>query len=277
MATNRLAVLGHPIAHSRSPAMQNAALRELGLAPGWTYEALDVVPERLDERVRAMGGEGFVGANVTVPHKLAALALADDASETAREIDAANTLTFEGGRILAENTDAEGLLAALEESPAGKRALVMGAGGAARAVVWALAVEGADVSVWNRTGERAVELADAFGVSVAGQVDAATFELIVNATRVGLDPDGALDALPLDGAAIHARQTVVDLVYGPIETDLVRLARGRGARVVDGLEVLVRQGAASLRLWTGHEPPIEVMREAARRGGLAGPPVNERT
>src|SRR3954462_14389729 len=130
----RLAVLGHPVGHSRSPAMQTAALKHLGLADEWSYEAIDVSPAELELRVRAMVAEGFVGANVTVPHKGAALALADSLSETAREIGAANTLSFDGEEIGADNTDAAGLLAALPASPAGGRALVLGAGGAARAV-----------------------------------------------------------------------------------------------------------------------------------------------
>src|SRR5438067_5770723 len=119
----RLAVLGQPISHSRSPAMQNAALAELGMADEWSYEAIEVSPQEFDARVRAMPGEGFVGANVTVPHKVAALALADEASEAARAIGAANTLTFAGGSIAAENTDATGFLHALGESVGGKRAL----------------------------------------------------------------------------------------------------------------------------------------------------------
>ncbi|HET6570128.1 MAG TPA: shikimate dehydrogenase, partial [Solirubrobacterales bacterium] len=142
----RLAVLGHPVSHSRSPAMQNAALAELGLAEEWSYEAIDLAPDELEPRVRAMEEEGFVGANVTVPHKGAALSLADTLSETAREIGAANTLSFAAGEIRADNTDAQGLLDALPSSPAGRRALVLGAGGAARAVVWALLREGADVA-----------------------------------------------------------------------------------------------------------------------------------
>src|SRR4051794_9062683 len=121
----RLAVLGEPISHSRSPAMQNAALAELGLGGGWSYEAIEVSPADLETHVGAMPGAGFVGANVTVPHKLAALELADDASEAARAIGAANTLTFAGGRIAADNTDAIGFLDALGESPSGKRALVL--------------------------------------------------------------------------------------------------------------------------------------------------------
>src|SRR6266542_1156095 len=117
----RLAVLGQPISHSRSPAIHNAALAELGLSGEWTYEAIEVSPDAFDARVRAMPGEGFVGANVTVPHKLAALGLADEASEAARAIGAANTLSFAGRRIAAENTDAAGFLDSLPTPPAGKR------------------------------------------------------------------------------------------------------------------------------------------------------------
>ena len=267
MARQRLAVLGHPIAHSRSPAMQNAALRELGLAPEWSYEAIDVASERFEERVRAMAGAGFVGANVTVPHKLVALALADEASAAGREIGAANTLSFAGGRTIADNTDAEGLLAAIAESPAGKRALVLGAGGAARAAVWGLLRAGADVAIWNRTSRKAAMLARELGASATQLVDAKAFDLIINATTVGLDPEASLDSLPVDVKAIHERHTVVDLAYGEGTTELARLAGQQGARVVDGLEVLVHQGAGSLRIWTGAEPPLDVMREAAHEAG----------
>src|SRR5436190_16426128 len=151
----RLAVLGEPISHSRSPAMQNAALAELGLDGEWSYEAIEVSPADFQTRVRAMPGEGFLGANVTVPHKPAALELADEASEAARAIGAANTLTFAGGRIAADNTDAIGFLDALGEGPAGARRPGAGAGGSARAIIWALTTNGAEVQIWNRTAERA--------------------------------------------------------------------------------------------------------------------------
>jgi shikimate dehydrogenase len=263
----RLAVLGQPISHSRSPAMQTAALAELGLADKWSYEAIEVVPADFEGRVRAMPGEGFVGANVTVPHKLAALAIAEEASEAARAIGAANTLTFAGGRVAAENTDATGLLDALPEPPSGTHALVLGAGGSARAVVWALVTAGAQVTIWNRTSEKAERLALEFGASSAEAVGLADFDLLVNATTVGMGASTQasqdLKSLPVDADALGERHQLVDLAYGAVETELVRAARARGARVVDGLEVLVRQGAASLRIWTGLEPPIEAMRRAA--------------
>lgn len=267
----RLGVIGQPIAHSRSPAMHGAALAELGLAPQWSYEAIECSPEDFPALVGGLPRRGFRGVNVTIPHKAAALTASDRASGVASEIGAANTLSFDRGEIVADNTDAAGLLEALPEPPRDRRALVLGAGGSARAVVWALADQGARVAVWNRTQERAAELANAFGAeaipAAEGLLPVAEFELIVNATSVGLEGGAGvadpIDALHLPADGLSDRHVVVDLVYGPTGTELGRLARRRGARFVDGLEVLVRQGAASLRIWTGLEPPIATMRRAA--------------
>ena len=283
----RLAVLGHPVGHSRSPAMQNAALAALGLGEEWSYEAIDVGPEHFEERVRGMAGEGFAGANVTVPHKHAALALADELSEVAREIGAANTLVFaegradagtgegagnEGGvgktgvgkRIHAHNTDADGFLAALPESPQGRRALVLGAGGAARAVVWALEREGAETDVWNRTATRAEEICAELGGKPVADPDQGSYELIVNTSAAGLGGEDPFEHLPLAAAQFSPDQTVVDMVYGDVPSPLLTAAAAAGATVVDGIEILVQQGALSLRIWTGREAPIEAMRAAAR-------------
>jgi shikimate dehydrogenase len=262
----RLAVLGHPISHSRSPAMQNAALAALGLGESWSYEALDVAPEGLARRVRLMLDEGFVGANVTVPHKVAALALADGSSPVACGIGAANTLCFEQGAIRADNTDAAGLILALPGPVDGTRALVLGAGGAARAVVWALVREGAEVEVWNRTESRARQLCETLGGSPVLAPDAGAHDLIVNSTAVGLRGEDPFGELPLRAEDLHRDQVVVDLVYGSGPGALLEAAAAAGAQTVDGIEVLVRQGAASLEIWTGLEPPLDVMREAARRG-----------
>ena len=246
-------VLGFPVGHSRSPLMMNAAFAELGL--DWRYLKLPVPPEHFDKTVRALPASGYRGANVTIPHKLAAHDLADELSDSARAIGAVNTLTFgEDGGIAGDNTDAGGLLDALGE-PLPRTALVLGAGGAARAAVWALAESGVEVMVWNRTPERAAELAAALGVSASERPGPA--ELIVNATSVGLRPTDSLDGLPLVDARV-----VVDLVYGPAQTPFARWAEERGARLVDGLEVLVRQGARSLELWTGEESPVNSMRRA---------------
>lgn len=248
--------------------MHAAALAAAGLED-WSYEAIDVAPDGFAERVAALPGEGFAGINVTVPHKAAALELADRPSDAARAIGAANTLSFGEQGVEAENTDAPGFLAAVPLDPAGVRALVLGAGGSARAVVWALVDRGAEVSVWNRTAERAAELAGKLGGTAvdAGQARSrvAQCDLIVNCTTAGLPGSGAgLADLPLDAAALHDGQTVVDLAYGDRETELVAAARAAGATVVDGLEVLVRQGAISFRIWTGIDPSLEVMRAAAR-------------
>jgi shikimate dehydrogenase len=252
--------------------MHSAALAELGLAPDWSYEAIEVSPEGFEGRVRAMPAQGFVGANVTVPHKVRALELADRASAAAGEIGAANTLSFELGEIAADNTDATGFLDALPEPPAGKRALLMGAGGSARAVAWALVTGGAVVRIWNRTAARAERLAVELGGEAvdpgAGGLSAADFDLVVNATTVGMgaadERSADLKSLPIAADSLGERHQLVDLAYGPVETELASAAKARGATVVDGLEVLVRQGAASLRLWTGLEPPVETMRRAAR-------------
>ncbi len=200
----RLAVLGYPVGHSRSPAMHSAALAELGLGEEWSYEAIEVAPDAFEARVRAMPGEGFAGANVTVPHKGAALSLADELSETAREIGAANTLVFADGEIRAENTDAEGFLRSLPGSPAGKRALVLGAGGAARAIVWALLREGAEVEVWNRTELRSQHLCEELGGETVAAPDQAAYELIVNTTAVGLGGEDPFAELPLVADAFAA-------------------------------------------------------------------------
>jgi shikimate dehydrogenase len=260
----RLAVLGHPVGHSRSPAIHNAALAALGIGEEWSYEAIDVAPDAFEPRVRAMPVEGFAGANVTVPHKGAALALADELSETAREIGAANTLVFSGGEIRAENTDADGLLNALPASPAGKRALVLGAGGAARAVVWALLREGAEVAVWNRTELRSRHLCEELGGTPVSKPDQAAYELIVNSTAVGLGGEDPFAELPLDPARFAPGQTLVDMVYGREPTVLLRTAEAAGASVVEGLEILIQQGALSFEIWTGRKPPLDIMRAAAR-------------
>ena len=259
----RLAVIGHPVAHSRSPAMQGAALRDLGLGEGWSYEAIDVSPDDLHDMVRSMPASGFIGANVTVPHKEAALALADYAGPEAAGIGAANTLVFEEGGIRAENTDAPGLLAAIGHQAAG-RALVLGAGGAGRAAVWALAGAGHQVDLWNRTPERAEAVAAELGATAVRHPDVGDYRVVVNSTAAGLDGAGALSDLPLDPERFGPEQTVIDMVYGGNPSELLAAAEGRGSRTIDGIEVLVRQGALSLALWTGLEPSLEVMRAAAR-------------
>ena len=294
----RLAVLGHPVAHSRSPAMQNAALAELGLREEWSYEAIDVPPQDFEAQVRGMAAEGFAGANVTVPHKGAAFLFADETSEGAARIGAANTLVFAAGKIQAHNTDAGGLIASLPDSPRGVRALVLGAGGAARAAIWALRSEGAAVDIWNRTVTKAqqvhVELGGALSVrdtahvrdeleieldaaaerddqlqiaQVGGVVvdfDQSAYDLIVNTTALGLQGEDPFEHVrPLRPDGFSPRQTVVDMVYAATPSALLSAAREAGAPTVDGIEILVQQGALSFEIWTGRKPPLDVMRAAA--------------
>ncbi len=261
-----LAVIGHPVAHSRSPEMQTAALAGLGLAGEWTYGALDVAPEDFEATIAELAAAGeYAGVNITVPHKEAALAMADEATEGARVIGAANTLTFRDGQILAANTDAGGLLRSLPDHPDGQRVLVLGAGGAARAAIWALADVGANVDVWNRTEAKGEDLARHFNVNFVGQPNSADYTLIVNTTTVGLGGEDAFEALPLDADSFVTGQVVLDMVYSEEPSALLAAAAAAGATTVDGLEMLVQQGALSLRIWTGEEPSIEAMRTAVRR------------
>ncbi len=272
-ALKRLGVIGWPVAHSRSPAMFAAAFAELGM-DDWSYQRLPIAPELFEQTTRALGASGFVGANVTIPHKQAALALADRASEAARAIGAANTLSFAAeGTIEAENTDAPGLIGALAQSgrsPEGLSALVLGAGGSARAAVWGLLHAGAsEVSIWNRTPERALALAEELGARAVERPAAA--DLLVNCTSVGLQRSAtehdALNQLDLRADLFGTYAYVIDLVYREGSTPLLAAARRAGASTVDGLEVLLAQGALSFELWTGREAPLEAMRRGAGLGG----------
>ena len=221
-----VALIGHPVAQSLSPRMQNAAFAEVGL--DWSYVAIDVVEDPV-EAVRALQTRGFAGANVTIPHKRAAVAACDEADG-----DAVNTLVFRDDRVLGFNTDRE-ILAGIEAA----RACVIGAGGAAEALRDALP---RDTRVYSRSG--------------TWPPDASGCDLIVNATPVR-------DELLVEP---QAGQVVVDLAYGPQETALITAARAAGCEVVDGREALVRQGAAAFRIWTGIDAPVDVMRAAVRAG-----------
>jgi shikimate dehydrogenase len=258
----RLGVAGWPVAHSLSPAIQNAALAAAGLRD-WRYLKLPLPPERFAETVRALPVAGFRGINVTIPHKEAALALADEATATAAAVGAANTLTFvESGAIHADNTDVPGLLGALPREPDGITALVLGAGGAARAVVYALRKAGAaDVMVWNRTRERAERLVADLGGRVVDAPEPAV--LLVNATSVGLHAtDPTFKTLPIRADTFGVGTYVADMVYRPGGTRLIAEARQRGATVTTGLEILIAQGAASFERWTGMTAPRDAMRAA---------------
>ncbi|MBJ7459749.1 MAG: shikimate dehydrogenase [Thermoleophilaceae bacterium] len=264
-APMRFGVTGYPVAHSRSPAMHEAAYRVLGVDA--EYQLLPIPPELFEETVRALPGSGFHGINVTIPHKHAAAEMADEVSPTVEAVGAANTLTFEGGRILAENTDAPGMMSAIARPVQKLRTLVLGAGGTARAAAWALQDAGAEVSVYNRTTERAAKLADDLGVAlVLDPAGGSDFEVVVNTTSVGMDEgtseEEALLALGLDLESVSSSAVVVDFVYRAGGSPLTSAAKAAGLTVIDGNELLARQGALSFEIWFDRPAPLDVMRAA---------------
>lgn len=273
-ASTRVAgVLGHPIGHSLSPVIHNAALRHEGR--NGVYLAFEVREAELPRAVAGLRALGATGVNVTLPLKQNAAQLADERSELVERVGAANTLVFEPAGIRAENTDVAGITAALSELGLRgvERALVLGAGGSARAAVTALSDSGISVAVANRTFERATALARALRRDgdeiIAVDWDergpqAIRVDLVVNCTSVGLGDDQApLPPDALAAAAVGRCRAVLDLVYAPDETALVRAARGAGLLAADGLTVLVHQAAVAYRLMWGATPSVEAMTEAA--------------
>lgn len=260
---NRKAVVvGHPIAHSRSPLIHRHWLAELGIAGA--YDRRDVRPEDLEGFVRAMAGEGIAGANLTIPHKELVMAMVGQIDPEARAVGAANTIWFdEAGTLRATNTDVHGFLANLDErapgwDAGGKTAMVFGAGGAARAVVFGLLSRGFEqVLIHNRSAERIAGLRDAFGAAVesagAAREALAAADLVVNATSLGMHGAAAW-TMPLDGLSPAA--VVCDLVYVPLRTRLLELAEARGNRTVDGLGMLLHQAAPAFQRFFGQKPRV---------------------
>ncbi|MCS7001780.1 MAG: shikimate dehydrogenase [Dehalococcoidia bacterium] len=270
--TRRAAVIGHPIQHSVSPAMHQAAIAATGLAA--RYDALEVAPAVLPGLMAVIRQPEWFGVNVTVPHKEAVLGFLDELTPEARRIGAVNTIKQHRGRLIGHNTDAAGFLRALSDDaafdPRGARCLIVGAGGAARACVVALANAGAArIAVVNRNLDRARRLAAEF--ASLGAVEpyepngdpCPDFDLLVNATTLGMvgGPDASAIAAPIEW--LRPGTLVYDLVYRPTETPLIVAARRTGARPLGGLAMLVYQGAAAFEWWTGLPAPIAAMREAA--------------
>jgi shikimate dehydrogenase len=272
--TRLTGIIGWPVAHSMSPAMHNAAFAALGL--NWCYLALPVLPDHVGEAVRGLRALGFVGANVTVPHKRAVMPYLDEISPTARTMSAVNTIVVRDGRLLGDNTDWLGFLASLREEgfePEGTRCAVLGAGGAARAVVYALASIGSAVTVYNRTLARAEELiSDMSAACPAASLRARPLaalaeigeetDLIVNTTSLGMWPETEASPWPL-GRPFPGHVTACDLIYNPLESLFLSQARAAGAEIINGLGMLVHQGAIAFETWTGQQAPIEAMRAAA--------------
>ena len=272
-----LGVIGDPVGHSFSPDMHNAAIAALGI--DYCYVAFHVRPERVREAIHGMRGLNIRGLNVTIPHKLAVMEHLDRISEEALAVGAVNTISHEDGALVGYNTDGYGILTALRESagietlPA--QCVVLGAGGAARAVTYALGMQDAvqQVTILNRTVKRAeslaVDMENITGKKIAvGALDAETQRrsfadagVVVNATSLGMYP--YVDASPLaDVRAVHSELVLFDTVFNPLETQLMRAFKSIGAPAFGGLDMLVFQGARSFAIWTGVEPPTDVMKNA---------------
>ncbi|HSD55096.1 MAG TPA: shikimate dehydrogenase [Burkholderiales bacterium] len=261
-AIPKACVMGHPVAHSRSPMIHGYWLRTLGI-PG-AYELKDLTPEAFPDFVTHLAANGYVGGNVTVPHKEAAFRLVDKRDEASEAVGAVNTVWLEDGRLMGGNSDTHGFVANLDDRAPGwdvrgARAVILGAGGAARSAAYALATRGFTVLVVNRTLERARSLAADFGPRVSGHgYDVlprllAEADLLVNCTSLGMvgKPPLEVDLAPLKRSAV-----VYDVVYVPLETDLLAAARARGHRVVDGLGMLLQQAGFGFRKWFGAAPQV---------------------
>jgi len=267
-ATRIAGIIGDPVRHSLSPVLHNTAYRELGL--DWVYVAFEVPDGATRAALEAMRVLGLAGLSVTMPHKSAAADGCDELSPDAAALHSVNTVRRDGDdRLFGDSTDGEGFLRALREAghdPAGAEVVLLGAGGAARAVALALGRSGARVVVCARRPGPAQVAADlAGGRSVAWEdrgEAAAAATLVVNATPVGMAKDGPAE-LPVPAAVFHPGQVLADLVYHPLETPLLRGARDHGATVVDGLGMLVHQAALQIEHWTGRDAPIAAMRAAA--------------
>ena len=268
-------VIGDPIEHSLSPIIQNAAFEASKL--DCTFLGFNVKPNGVENALNGMRSLGILGLNVTMPHKRAVMAFLDEIDQTGTLLNAVNTIQNKNGKLLGFNTDGIGALNALRNNgvdPKGKKIVLFGAGGAARAIAFALAEKAEELSILNRTMEPAVELANslkqAFSNSkiivykfseLALKANAAAADLLINATSVGMHPDA--DQTLVEQQWLKSNSTIMDIVYNPIETKLSKNAKAAGAKVISGVEMLIGQGAASFEIWTGHQAPIPVMKKAA--------------
>jgi shikimate dehydrogenase len=275
-------VIGFPLKHSISPQFQQPAFDHIGLPV--RYAAYEIPPEEVPAFLDRMRQGGWLGCNVTIPHKRAAYEGVDELTEEARAIGAVNTMLVQGNRLLGHNTDATGFMRALTEearfNPQGQNAVLLGAGGAALAVAVGLAKAGIK-RLWiaNRSLDRARALADSLAERTGTEVKAEAIALdpsallvpvgsaalIVNSTSIGMSGGPAPDDTPLPARMIGARHLVYDLVYNPARTPLLHAAEAAGAKTVEGLPMLIYQGAASFERWTGQPAPVSIMMEAGRK------------
>ncbi len=267
-------VIGDPIEHTLSPTIHNAAFNHLKL--DFVFLAFRVKAADLENAVRGMRGLGIHGLNITMPHKSTVIAYLDEVDPTVKFLGSANTILNKNGKLSGFNTDGVGALKALRENCtelSEKKVLLLGAGGAAKAIAFALAEEVGDLAILNRAAEKAAVLADAlnrvFGKKIVGgalspnavQKNLQDADILVNATSVGMYPN--INQSLVAPQLLKPNLAVMDIVYNPVGTKLARDAKAAGARVISGVEMLIHQGAASFEIWTGRSAPIKVMRRAA--------------
>ncbi|MBA7502077.1 Shikimate dehydrogenase (NADP(+)) [subsurface metagenome] len=270
------ALIGDPVGQSLSPAMHNAAFRALGLK--CAYIALRVPKPMLADAIAGVRGLDVAGLNVTIPHKISIISLLDELDESANLVGAVNTVKNNRGKLIGFNTDGEGALRALEEkigSVKGKEVVLLGAGGAARAIAFSLARAGARLTIANRTVPRAQALASAVEQKLSTNVKVASLnraeltkalknvDVLINATSVGMHPK--IDKTLVRANMMRRGLVVYDIVYKPLRTKLLREARRAGGKTIDGLGMLVHQGALAFEIWTGKRAPIKIMKAAAKR------------
>ncbi len=271
--TRVCAIIGDPVEHSLSPVMHNAAFKKLGL--NLVYVAFTVTPTELKTAVLGAKSLGLQGLNVTMPHKNAVISHLDAVDSTAKSIGAVNTVLNNQGKLIGYNTDGSGAMIALQENgvyPEEKKMVLLGAGGAAKAIAYQAAQDVEELVILNRTPEKAKKLAEAlksFGAKVkAGTLSSEvlkqelpTTDILVNATSAGMHPD--VDSSPVPSDLLHSDLSVMDIIYNPLETRLLKDAKSAGAKVVSGIEMLLYQGAVAFEIWTNCPAPVEVMRKAA--------------
>ncbi len=267
-------VIGDPIEHSLSPIMHNAAFEALKL--DYVFLAFKVKPSEVGNAVSGMRALTIHGLNVTMPHKNAVVKYLDEVDPAGKAIASANTILNKDGRLLGFNTDGVGALNALEQNgvePRGKKVLLLGAGGAAKAIAYTLSQEVDELVILNRTPKPATELANLLKQKFKKKINAgelspsaikdslADADVLINATSVGMNPNA--NQTPVAPEWLKPDLAVMDIVYNPLETKLAKDAKAAGAKVVSGVEMLIYQGAASFEIWTACKAPVEVMRKAA--------------
>lgn len=266
-------VIGDPVEHSLSPSMHNAAFKELNL--DFVYVAFRVRMEELKKAVAGARSLDIHGLNVTMPHKNAIVGYLDEIDSTARSIGAVNTILNNEGKLIGYNTDGVGALRALKEkgiTPNGKRILILGAGGAGKAIAFCVAQEAEELLILNRTPQKAKKLADVlhrefnkkiigkdYSIKIIGK-ELRNTDILVNATSVGMHPNVNQSLVPPN--SLRTDLYVMDIVYNPLDTKLIQDAKAASAKVISGIEMLLHQGAASFEIWTNIQAPIKVMKQA---------------